>query len=255
MMGSDPRTARQVQGRWPGQGRTVTGRLHGIVAMDGPSGTGKSTVSRRLAAAGSAAYLDTGAMYRAVTLAVLRAGLDGADPAAEAVALDAVPQLQSVVDPGAPRILLVGEDVESEIRGPAVTAAVSAVSAVPAVRAAMVERQRKIVSDALATGGIVVEGRDIGSVVVPDAPLKVYLTASEEVRAARRGAQDRKSGRDADPAAVLADVRRHDRLDSTRKTSPLHAAADAIVLDTDDLSVDAVLDELLRLVRERGLVT
>ena len=224
--------------------------------MDGPSGTGKSTVSRRLAVAGSAAYLDTGAMYRALTLAVLRAGLEGSEPATEGVALAAVPDLRSVVDPDAPRILLADEDVESEIRGPEVTAAVSAVSAVPAVRTALVERQRAIVADALATeGGIVVEGRDIGSVVVPDAPLKVYLTASEQVRAARRGAQDRKAGRSADIGTVLADVRRRDRLDSTRKTSPLHAAADAVVLDTDDLSVDAVLEELLRLVRERGLLT
>ncbi|GAA3106359.1 (d)CMP kinase [Pseudonocardia yunnanensis] len=224
--------------------------------MDGPSGTGKSTVSRRLAHAGAAAYLDTGAMYRALTLAVLREGLEGSEPATESVALDAVPDLRSVVDPDAPRILLADEDVESEIRGPEVTAAVSAVSAVPAVRTALVERQRAIVADALATeGGIVVEGRDIGSVVVPDAPLKVYLTASEQVRAARRGAQDRKAGRNADIGTVLADVRRRDRLDSTRKTSPLHAAADAVVLDTDDLSVDAVLEELLRLVRERGLLT
>ena len=224
--------------------------------MDGPSGTGKSTVSRRLAVAGSAAYLDTGAMYRALTLAVLRAGLEGSEPATEGVALAAVPDLRSVVDPDAPRILLADEDVEFEIRGPEVTAAVSAVSAVPAVRAALVARQRAIVADALATeGGIVVEGRDIGSVVVPDAPLKVYLTASEQVRAARRGAQDRKAGRSADIGTVLADVRRRDRLDSTRKTSPLYAAADAVVLDTDDLSVDAVLEELLRLARERGLLT
>ena len=98
------------------------------------------------------------------------------------------------------------------------------------------------------------EGRDIGSVVVPDAPLKVYLTASEEIRAARRGAQDRKAGRNGDVAAVLADVRRRDRLDSTRKTSPLHAAADAVVLDTDHLSVDDVLTELRRLVADRGLL-
>ena len=233
----------------------MTGRLRGVVAMDGPSGTGKSTVSRRLAAACAAAYLDTGAMYRALTLAVLRAGLGGAHPAAEDVALGAVPDLQSVVDPEAPRILLSGEDVEAAIRGPEVTAAVSAVSAVPTVRAALVERQRPIVADAVADGGIVVEGRDIGSVVVPDAPLKVYLTASEHVRAARRGAQDRKAGRTGDIAVVLADVRRRDLLDSTRKTSPLQVASDAVVLDTDELSVDDVLAELLRLVRERGLVT
>lgn len=234
----------------------MTGRLHGVVAMDGPSGTGKSTVSRRLAAACGAAYLDTGAMYRAVTLAVLRSGLEGTDQAAEKVAVEAVNDLESVTDPSAPAIRLSGEDVESEIRGPAVTAAVSAVSAIPAVRAALVERQRALIAQALAErGGIVVEGRDIGSVVVPDAPLKVYLTASEEVRAARREAQDRKAGRIAEHAAVLADVRRRDQLDSTRKTSPLHAAPDALVLDTDHLSVDDVLRELLRLVEERGLVT
>jgi CMP/dCMP kinase len=234
----------------------VTGRLHGVVAMDGPSGTGKSTVSRRLALVCHAAYLDTGAMYRAVTLAVLRAGLDGTEPDAEKVAVAAAGDLESVTDPAVPAIRLVGEDVEAEIRGAAVTAAVSAVSAIPAVRSALVERQRALIAKALAEcGGIVVEGRDIGSVVVPDAPLKVYLTASEEVRAARRRAQDRKAGRGAELGTVLADVRRRDRLDSTRKTSPLHAAPDALVLDTDELSVDDVLSELLRLVKERGMVT
>ena len=230
--------------------------LHGVVAMDGPSGTGKSTVSRRLAASCGAAYLDTGAMYRAVTLAVLRSGMDGTEPAAADVAVSAVDEVESGTDPNAPTIRLGGEDVESEIRGAAVTSAVSAVSAMPRVREALVERQRKLITDALSEhGGIVVEGRDIGSVVAPDAPLKVYLTASEEIRAARRAAQDRKAGRAADPLTVLADVRRRDRLDSTRKTSPAQAAADALVLSTDDLSVDAVLAELLRLVRERGMVT
>lgn len=240
--------------RGPGTGASVTGRLYGVVAMDGPSGTGKSTVSRWLAAACHAAYLDTGAMYRALTLAVLRAGLDGAAPGAEAVALAAVAELRSVTDPAAPAILLGNTDVEAEIRGPAVTGAVSAVSALPTVRRALVDRQRTLIAEAGAGGGIVVEGRDIGSVVVPDAPLKVYLTASEEIRAARRGAQDRKAGRTGDIGTVLADVRRRDRLDSTRKTSPLHAAADALVLDTDELSVDEVLAELLRLVAERGMV-
>ena len=129
-------------------------------------------------------------------------------------------------------------------------------SALPAVRAALVARQRALIDEAIAgCGGIVVEGRDIGSVVIPDAPLKVYLTASEEIRAARRRAQDRKAGRGAELGTVLADVRRRDRLDSTRKTSPLHAAPDALVLDTDELSVDDVLSELLRLVEERGMVT
>jgi CMP/dCMP kinase len=229
----------------------VAGRLHGVVAMDGPSGTGKSTVSRRLATAVGAAYLDTGAMYRAVTLAVLRAGVDPDGPDAEQVAIAAAKTVRSVTDPAAPHVLLDGEDVEAEIRGPEVTRAVSAVSAKPQVRAALVEHQRAMIAE---QPGIVVEGRDIGSVVTPDAPLKVYLTASEEIRAARREAQDRKAGRTADHATVLADVRRRDQLDSTRKTSPLHAAADALVLDTDDLPVDAVLSELLRLVEERGLL-
>jgi CMP/dCMP kinase len=236
----------------------VTGseKLRGAVAMDGPAGTGKSTVSRRLAQAGGAAYLDTGAMYRAVTLAVLRAGLGADAPEADVVAVARAVRLQSGTDPAAPSIELDGEDVESEIRGAPVTRLVSAVSAVPAVRAQLVERQRELVVDALATsGGAVVEGRDIGSVVLPEASLKVYLTASPEVRAARRAAQDRKAGRPIDLDAVLADVRRRDELDSTRATSPLHAATDAVVLDTDDLSVDAVLEKLLALAHERGLLT
>ncbi|MGH3615656.1 MAG: (d)CMP kinase [Pseudonocardia sp.] len=232
----------------------MTGRLHGVVAMDGPSGTGKSTVSRRLARECHAAYLDTGAMYRAVTLAVLRAGLDERSADAEVVAVAIAAELESVTDPAHPGILLAGEDVEAEIRGPEVTCAVSAVSAQPAVRAELVARQRRLIAVALEDGGIVVEGRDIGSVVTPDAPLKVYLTASEQVRAARRGAQNRRAGRGGDLTAVLADVRRRDRLDSTRATSPLHAAPDALVVDTDDLSVDAVLSELLRLIGERGLL-
>jgi cytidylate kinase len=219
--------------------------------MDGPSGTGKSTVSRRLATSVGAAYLDTGAMYRAVTLAVLRAGVDPDSPDAEKIAIAAAKTVRSVTDPSAPIVLLDGEDVETEIRGSEVTRAVSAVSAKPPVRDALVDQQRAVIAE---NPGIVVEGRDIGSVVVPNAPLKVYLTASEEIRAARREAQDRKAGRAADHATVLADVRRRDRLDSTRQTSPLHAAADALVLDTDDLPVDAVLTELLRLVEERGLL-
>ena len=234
----------------------MAGRLHGVVAMDGPSGTGKSTVSRRLAVSCGAAYLDTGAMYRALTLAVLRAGLDGEAPGSAEVAVAAVAGVRSVTDPQAPALLLDDEDVEPEIRGPEVTRAVSAVSAFAEVRTALVDRQRQLIATALGeSGGIVVEGRDIGSVVVPDAPLKVYLTASDEIRAARRAAQDRKAGRDSDPGTVLADVRRRDRLDSTRKVSPLHAAPDALVLDTDGLSVDAVLARLLELVAERGMVT
>jgi cytidylate kinase len=195
-------------------------------------------------------------MYRAVTLAVLRAGLDASAPESDVLAIAATARLRSGTDPSAPSIELDGEDVEPEIRGAAVTQLVSAVSAHPSVRSLLVERQRGLVTEALAgTGGAVVEGRDIGSVVLPDAPLKVYLTASAEIRAGRRAAQDRKAGRTADLDAVLADVRRRDGLDSTRATSPLHAAPDAVVLDTDELSVDAVLETLLALAQERGLLT
>jgi cytidylate kinase len=237
-------------------GSVSGGKLRGVVAMDGPSGTGKSTVSRRFAGAGGAAYLDTGAMYRAVTLAVLRAGLDATAPERDVVAVAEAARLRSGTDPAAPFIELDGEDVEAEIRGGPVTQLVSAVSAHPAVRSLLVTRQRDLVAEAVAgSGGAVVEGRDIGSVVLPDAPLKVYLTASAEIRAARRTAQDRKAGRPADLDAVLADVRRRDGLDSSRATSPLHAAPDAVVLDTDELSVDAVLAALLDLAHERGLLS
>lgn len=233
----------------------VTGRLRGVVAMDGPSGTGKSTAARRLARECASAYLDTGAMYRAATLAVLRAGLDAtSDPDdVRAAARDA--RIESVTDPAAPAILLDGDDVETEIRGTDVTSLVSAVSADPLLREEIVARQRASIAAGVADrGGIVVEGRDIGTVVAPDAALKVFLTASAEIRAARRGAQDRKAGRLADAATVLAAVRRRDHLDTTRAASPLAAADDAVVLDTDDLSVDAVLDVLRRLVAERGMV-
>ncbi|MBC3191643.1 (d)CMP kinase [Pseudonocardia sp. C8] len=228
--------------------------LRGVVAMDGPSGTGKSTVSRRLAQAFTAAYLDTGAMYRAATLAALRAGLTDLASDAEIARVATGACMKSGTDPAAPTITLDGEDVSAEIRGPEVTAFVSAVSAVPQVRTELVARQHGLIAAAVEQGGgIVVEGRDIGTVVVPDAPLKVYLTASPEVRAARRGRQDAKAGRQTDLHVTLADVERRDRLDSSRRISPLYAAADALVLDTDRLSADAVLDRLRALVVERGL--
>ncbi len=234
----------------------MAGKLHGVVAMDGPSGTGKSTVARRLARECGAAYLDTGATYRAATLAVLRAGLGADSPPAEVVAVARRAVIESVTDPAAPRILLAGADVEGEIRGPEVTGLVSAVSAQPQIRELLVERQRAHIAAAVTSGGgMVVEGRDIGTVVAPDATLKVFLTASDEIRAARRGRQDHKAGRGADAAAVLAAVRRRDHLDTTRSVSPLTAASDAVVLDTDDLSVEDVLAELRRLVSERGLLT
>ncbi|AYF79553.1 (d)CMP kinase [Nocardia yunnanensis] len=215
--------------------------------MDGPSGTGKSSVSRQLATRLEASYLDTGAMYRVATLRVLRSGVDLDDPAAIAVAVKELP-LTIGTDPSREVILLDGEDVSSEIRGNAVTKAVSAVSAVPEVREQLVALQRDLTG---AAGRIVVEGRDIGTVVLPEADVKIYLTASAEARASRRNAQNIAEGRGDDFEAVLADVQRRDNLDSTRKVSPLRPAEDAVLVDTSDLNKDEVIDELYRVVAER----
>jgi cytidylate kinase len=229
------------------------GELHGVVAVDGPSGTGKSTVARRLAATLGARYLDTGAMYRAVTLAVLRAGVRPSD-AERVAAVAGSAELSVGTEPGRPTIRLDGEDVASEIRSAKVTAAVSAVSAVPAVRARLVGQQQKIIDVALRAGyGIVVEGRDIGTTVAPSAGLKVYLTASSHVRAERRSRQDTAAGRESTVDAALAAVDRRDRLDSTRAISPLRPAEDAVEVDTTTLGVDDVLRELLALVAQRGM--
>jgi cytidylate kinase len=225
--------------------------LRGVVALDGPSGTGKSTVARRLAAALHARYLDTGAMYRAVTLAVLRAGIDLTDSTAIAeVARVNVPVVG--IDPAAPTVRLDGIDVADEIRTSAVTAAVSAVARVPEVRSVLIGEQRGIIAGVLdAGGGIVVEGRDIGTVVAPDADLKIYLTASAAVRARRRSRQDIAAGRTATVAATRADVDRRDALDT--RTTPLRPAEDAIELDSSDLNVEGVINALLSLVDDRGL--
>jgi CMP/dCMP kinase len=220
-----------------------------VVAVDGPAGTGKSTVARRLAASLGARYLDTGAMYRAAALGVLRAGADPAEPTVVSGVV-ARCYIEVGTDPGTSRVLLDGEDVAREIRGPAVTAAVSPVSAVSQVRELLVAAQRQIISEATASGGgIVVEGRDIGSVVVPDAPLKVFLTASATQRAVRRATQDGVE----DVAEVRRAVERRDRLDSSRTASPMCAAADAVELDTTTLDVDAVLARVHELVVARGL--
>lgn len=230
-------------------------RLRGVVALDGPSGTGKSTVSRKLASALGASYLDTGAMYRAVTLAVLRAQVGPSDEA-EVVRVVRGVELTMGTDPERPSVLLDGEDVGQEIRGPEVTAAVSAVSAVAAVRELLVAHQRELIGRALAEpGGIVVEGRDIGTVVVPDAGLKVYLTASAEARAQRRTAQDISEGRAGDLDRTHADVQRRDALDSGRTVAPLRKADDALELDTTDLDVAGVLEQLHKHVESRGLLT
>ncbi|WP_199434912.1 (d)CMP kinase [Qaidamihabitans albus] len=225
-----------------------------MVALDGPSGTGKTTVARTLATRLGAGYLDTGAMYRVVTLAVLRAGADPADATAVA-ALARQAEIGIGTSPERPRALLAGEDVGEEIRAEPVNLAVSAVSAVPEVRELLVASQRRIIGQVLAaTGGIVVEGRDIGTTVAPDAPLKVFLTASADVRAARRSAQDSAAGRASSRDAARASVDRRDQLDSTRTTSPLRAADDAVLFDTSELTIDQVIVALSELAGQRGLL-
>ncbi len=232
----------------------MAGALRGVVALDGPSGTGKTTVARKLAGRLSAGYLDTGAMYRVVTLAVLHAVVDPADGPAVAE-LARTTDFTLGTDPSAPSVHLAGEDVAAEIRGAEVNHAVSPVSAVPEVRELLVARQRRIIGEVLGeVGGIVVEGRDIGTVVAPDAPLKVYLTADPAVRAARRSAQDTAAGRQSSQAEALASVDRRDRLDSTRAVAPLKAADDAVHLDTTELSIDQVLVALSELAGRRGLL-
>jgi cytidylate kinase len=213
-----------------------------VVAIDGPSGAGKSTVAQAVAAELGLAVLDTGAMYRAVTLAVLDAGVDSTDGAACAAVAE-----RCHLDPRGAVTLLDGRDVSAAIRSAAVTDAVSGVSAHPAVRTVLVEQQRAW----LATHGSgVVEGRDIGTVVFPDAAVKVFLTASETERARRRRDE---AGPDERPSIdeVRADLDRRDRFDSSRAVSPLHPAPDALRIDTTDRTVDDVVRDVVECFRAR----
>jgi cytidylate kinase len=222
--------------------------LH-VIALDGPSGSGKSTVARGVARVLGWRYVDTGATYRAATLAVLNAGVDLQDPVAIADTVQRA-DIELSVDPDAAGVWLDGEDVSSQIRGPEVTAAVSAVSAVPAVRRQLVAFQRALIGP-----GAVVEGRDIGTVVAADAPVKIFLDASPDVRATRRaGDRDagvRQVGGDV-LEAVAADLARRDQLDSSRAASPLQSAADAIHLDSSALDADQVIERVLDLARAAG---
>jgi cytidylate kinase len=211
-----------------------------VIAIDGPAGAGKSTVARGLAAELGFTYLDSGAMYRCVALAALRRGVDPGDPGAVA---ELAASIAISLDQGS--VTLDGEDVSAEIREPAVSEASSRVSVHPGVREALVARQRELI----AAGRYVAEGRDIGTVVSPDSPLKVFLTASAEERARRRAAQTGE-----DTAAVLAAQRERDRRDETREHSALRAAADAVEIDTTGLGQDEVVARLAALAAERGLI-
>ncbi|AZA09341.1 (d)CMP kinase [Corynebacterium pseudopelargi] len=214
-----------------------------IVAVDGPSGAGKSTVCRAVAERFGAKYLDTGAMYRVATLHVLQQGINPEDTDAVIRSTSSLP-LEINADPKSKEVLLAGSDVSAEIRGPEVTAHVSAVSAIPEVRHNLVALQRAL---ALQAGRCVLDGRDIGTHVLVDAPLKIFLTASAEVRARRRHEQDIAAGRESDYEAVLADVQRRDTADSTRATSPLRPAEDATMVDTSDMTLEQVIERITEL--------
>jgi len=211
-----------------------------VVAIDGPSGSGKSSTSRGVADRLGLAYLDTGAMYRAMTWALLQKGVDLGDPEAVATASESI-ELTSGTDPLDPTIHVDGTDVAEPIRSDEVTAAVSLVAAVPRVREHLVGLQRRTIA---ASEGIVVEGRDIGSVVAPDAPAKIYLVADAAARAARRAAEN--GG--ADAAATEAALAVRDQIDSTRAASPLVQAVGAVVVDGTYLTLDEVIDAIVKIV-------
>ena len=209
-----------------------------VVAIDGPSGSGKSSTSRGVAAKLGLRYLDTGAMFRAMTWWLLREGIDVRDVAAVAAAARR-PRIESGTDPLAPTITVDGVDVSVEIRGEDVTAAVSPVSAVPEVRARLLELQREVIGD----GGIVVEGRDIGSVVWPQAEVKVYLSADPDARAARRAAEEGGS----DLALTQESLLERDRIDSGRATAPLTMADGAVHVDSTHLTLVEVIESIVAL--------
>ena len=220
----------------------MSGDFTGQVALDGPSGTGKSSVARAVASRLGAAYLDTGAMYRAATVAVLDAGVDPED--AEAVAaVVAAARIEVGTAADTELVEVDGVDVAVRIRGAEVTRAVSPVSAVPSVRRRLVDQQRALVA---AADAVVVEGRDIGTVVLPDATLKVYLTAAPEARAQRRAAQLGLTT-PAEVAELAADLRRRDEYDSSRTDSPLRPAEDAVLVDSTHLDREGVIDRVVEL--------
>jgi len=229
----------------------VSGSRPFIVAIDGPAGAGKSTAARRLAAALGFALVDTGAIYRSVALAASRAGIAFDDDAGLAGILPGL-AIRFEPSPGeeGQRVLLGGEDVSAAIRTPPMSLGASAVSARAVVRAGLLDLQRRLATSP-ENRGAVLEGRDIGTVVFPDADLKVFLTAGPEVRARRRHAELRARGDSTPFGEVLADQLRRDRDDSTRALAPLRPAADAVQLDTSDLGLEQVVAALIAVARER----
>lgn len=221
-----------------------------VIAIDGPAASGKSTLALRLAEELDYLYFDTGVMYRAVTYKALEAGVPIEDEAgiselAEGLEIDVQP---APADGRPYRVLIEGEDVTDELRTAAVDANVSAVAAYPRVRTAMSARQREIGS----RGEVVMVGRDIGTVVLPEADLKIYLQASPEGRARRRWEEIRERGGEADYEEILASMKARDRLDTTREVAPLRPADDAVVVDTTDLSIEETFHKAFRLVKGKA---
>jgi cytidylate kinase len=214
-----------------------------IVAIDGPAGAGKSTIARAVASALGAVYIDTGAMYRAVALLAIRGGKELDDESA----LTELAEQASIELSAGGLVMLDGEDVSGLIRTPEIAQAASKVSALPGVRRAMVASQRRMAESC----SVVMEGRDIGTVVFPDAQVKIYLDASPGVRAMRRVLEMRQKGMEADPAQVEAEIRERDHRDSNRAEAPLTQAPGAVYVDTSPMGVDEVVSTLLRIAGER----
>lgn len=215
-----------------------------VIAIDGPAGAGKSTVARTVAQTLGYLYIDTGAMYRAITLAVLQAGISP-DDAAAVERIAAAVTVELVPTRSGNRVLLDGQDVTERIRTPEVSDAVSPIAAAPGVRRHLVAQQRQLA----ARGGVVMDGRDIGTVVLPDADVKVFLTASAAERAERRWRELRAAGHNATLDAIRRNIEERDRLDATREVAPLRKAPDAVEIDSTAQSIDAVVDEVLTLIR------
>src|SRR5215472_18885988 len=221
-----------------------------VIAVDGPSGSGKSTAARRVAATLGLRYLDTGSMYRALTWWLLREHVDLADPDAVVSLLDK-PVISVVTDPPTPGIAVDGADVAVPIRTREVSNAVSAVAVIPQVRQLLVAMQQEIIAEAVAAGaGIVAEGRDIGTVVAPHAPVKVYLTAAEDTRAQRRSAD-----LTTDPAATVATIQREQASRDRKDAGQMAMAADAVEIDTTGLRLDDVVGQIVRMAKGRAAVS
>ncbi len=217
------------------------------IAIDGPGGAGKSTLSKLLAKHFGYVYIDTGAMYRAAGLACVQKGIQIKEQTEEAVAVVKASEIDLIPDEKGQRILLNGEDVTGLIRTPEISMAASDVSAIPEVRIQLVEMQRKLAE----TRDVIMDGRDIGTYVLPDAPIKIFLTASSEERAKRRYLELTERGESCNYEEVLAELILRDKNDSTRAFSPLKQAEDSILVDTSDINFEESLALLTKLIEER----